>query len=168
MGVDCLVVNRFVARGWELADGSWGILQGSRRLPPVLSRWDNYWKGGPEFGAVQDEPSIPVSPGRARLGTTIDLAADDAGWPDSIPTEQRREITEVRVIPFENILEVDPIGDPPNAYPHLFCRFDERNGPYGRTVYTGRAPGAHGAATELDQSKYVPKKQPSKRQRKKT
>jgi len=113
-GVNGLVVERFGYQGRVRDDGTWDIHAPSKTLPYGIGH--NYWR----------------SPGQAHPAES----ALEGVWKD-VPEEERKYIRVLSLIPFDFILEVDPIGDTLNDGPHLFCRFDGPDGPYGSTKEGG-------------------------------
>lgn len=66
-----------------------------------------------------------------------------------IPKGQQTLIIRSWLIPFENILEIDPMGDNIFPIPHLYCSFYGENGPYsGNFRYLNQ--GTYGGLEYLD------------------
>lgn len=112
-----VVVERFGYEGIVRADGHWDIREDTR-----------WWStDGWDYAHMFEDDDDPTR--RQFWG-----GADE----DSV----KKIVSEHRLIPWANIVEVDPAGDSLLSDPHLVCRYDGDDGPYyGRRVfraYVGR------------------------------
>lgn len=82
--------------GWVKSDGSWDVLRGTFRLPGVHT----------DAHELFEHPQWP--PALAQLI-------------DSIPEGERKLISVIGLLPFTNILEIDPFGDALYPMPHIYC-----------------------------------------------
>jgi hypothetical protein len=101
-----LVVDRFHYEGRVKPDGTWDIQEGSRWWASNSAwHYENFF----------DDDDNPT----ARAYFSIGEEAPET-----------KVVTEQRLIPWENIVEVDPGGDSILSDPHLICRYDGEGGPY--------------------------------------
>lgn len=111
------VVERFHYEGSVQADGTWDIREDTRWWATNAWRFDHIFEGGYD----------PTR--RTFFGGTED--------------SDKKVVTELRLIPWANIIDVDPAGDSILSEPHLICRYERDEGPYdGRRVFragTGRS-----------------------------
>jgi hypothetical protein len=120
------VVERFHYEGIIRADKTWDIREDSRWWATNAWEYTNYF---PE----DDDPTR-----RAYFG-------GDDDDPD------KKMVTELRLIPWANIVEVDPGGDSHLSDPHLICRYTGEDGPYfGRRVFRAYVGGSDQALAERD------------------
>lgn len=122
-----VVVERFGYEGIVQQDGTWDIREGTRWW--AASGWDysHMFEGG------EDPTKHDFWPGR-----------DDQ-------TPDRKVVTELRLIPWANIVDVDPGGDSMLSDPHLLCRFDGDQGPYsGRRLFEINSNGGHKWLSDQD------------------
>ncbi len=115
-----VIVWRYGYDGWVQPGGDWDLLEESRGINSVLGR--------------QSLPKTRIS----------DLAQEAWEYRTKlmalIPQEEQRHIREQWLLPYRNILEIDDVGDRFADGPHLFCRFNDSDGPYvgnGRFITTG-------------------------------
>jgi hypothetical protein len=104
---DGLIVERCCYDGWLREDGTWDLALATRELPVLFD--PRYWLDH-DWDGTRTE---------TRLGIL-----------EEVPEGERRVIRVRSLIPFESILEVDPIGDSENRGIHIYCRFDGDLGPY--------------------------------------
>lgn len=105
LGPRSVMVERFYYDGIVKPDGTWEINESTRSWRPGQN-WD-YWED--------------VAPGHRALGGFVGSTEDDSDG---------KTIHETWLLPYDNILEVDAIGDVFLSGPHLLCRFVGPNGPY--------------------------------------
>jgi len=106
-----LEICRLRYDGWVKPDGGWDILEKSAQAPAGMAQ--SYFDWLEENGIRTKGGWSPRDP-----------------LYEKVPETQQRSIREVRLLPFDNIAEVDPVGDPLCPEPHLYCRFDGDDGPY--------------------------------------
>ncbi len=99
--------------GWVKEDGTWDILEDSKT--PVYSRMTKHY--------LQEEAEDERIKNQERWEQRQALR-------ERVPLAEQQQIDELWQLPFDHILEVDPIGDPLYDGPHLYCRFDGDEGPY--------------------------------------
>jgi hypothetical protein len=105
------VVARFAYEGIVQPDGTWDIREDTRWWATNAWQYSHLFEG-------EDDPTR-----RQFFGSA-----------DEDPN--RKVVTELRLIPWEHIVEVDPAGDSNLSDPHLICRYDGDEGPYrGRRVF---------------------------------
>jgi hypothetical protein len=105
-----LMVWRFSYDGWLKSDGTWDILEESRMSVPTIGHY--YWREWENRQASAE----------TRQGQLALI--------EHIPESERKHIWECWLLPYDAILEVDPIGDLMITGTHLYCRFDNDEGPY--------------------------------------
>jgi hypothetical protein len=117
LGIDALQVWRHSLSGWVKPDGTWDVMEQSSEEPTHMEGCWTERRRAP-WTAEDMERHRRVSDSYSQ-----------------VPERERRSVLEVSVLPYDHIVEVDPIGDALYAGPHLFCRFDEEKGPYdGRVI----------------------------------
>lgn len=127
------IVERFHYEGIVKEDGTWDILEDEGWWPTSARGYSNDF---PE----DDDPT------KRRF----------FGGPDGHP--ESKTVTEIRLIPWENIVEVDPGGDSHLPDPHLICRFEGEEGPYeGRRVYRAYVGGSDKALPLSDRRPLFPR-----------
>lgn len=111
--VQGLVVRRYNWDGWVKPDGSWDILTESRRSAGSIG-----WEIRFELDTQEEREteSQKRQTGEERYA--------------AVPESERQHVRELWLIPYGQILEVDPVGDPAYEGPHLYCRFLGQGGPY--------------------------------------
>jgi hypothetical protein len=118
-----LYVERAVGDGWVKEDGTWDMLEGTLQDMSYLGSDHDYWM---------------------ELRKDLMEYEDRQRSQDQVPERERRSIELWRALPFENLLEVDPLGDSVHVGPHLYCRFaNGEAGPYASRllmVERGRYP----------------------------
>lgn len=119
------VIERFRYEGIVRQDGAWDIREDSRWW--ATNGWDyqHLFEGG-------EDPTRQQFWG----------GGDE---PD------KKMVSEVRLIPWANIVDVDPGGDSVLSDPHLICRYDGEDGPYtGRRHFTAYVGNEHRWLREAD------------------
>lgn len=111
-----LVVARYDFDGWIREDGSWDIMRDSASLSSRV-RFDFYDR----ILHGQQETLL-----RHRLGEI---------YQEFVPKTERATIQLVFTLPFESILEVDPIGDIIYEASHLFCLYNGELGPFDQFYF---------------------------------
>lgn len=106
-----IVVGRYGADGWVKPDSSWDYEEASRGAMGNMGR-----------GLPDDLEPDPRNVARAAGGWY-------EAYTNAVPAAERANIREVYVLPYDAIIEVDPIGDPLFEGTHLFCRYGAK-GPY--------------------------------------
>jgi integrase len=99
--------------GWLKSDGTWDIADPDPTKPEQA--WD-YWT------SVYGVSSFTEQFERREALSAL------------IREGESTMVRELKALVRENILKVDPVGDPYNPDPHVFCSFDGENGPYGQWV----------------------------------
>lgn len=102
-----VVVERYFYEGIVMPDGTWDIRQSTRSWQSRNAR--AYWDA--------------VDEGHGRQG----------GFEPPAPESGRTTIYETRLLPWSNILEIDPLGGLYLPGPHLICRFEGEDGPFQRS-----------------------------------
>jgi len=135
-----LFVKRFHYSGWVRDDGTWDVLEHSRRsVSNMLGR--EYRRQLAEALGLEDEEW------RAYYHPEI---------MDRVPEDERATFSELWILPLSSILMVDEFGDRAYAGPHLFCVFKNPDGgPYyaslqGRTYRRDCSYGGERHAAEED------------------
>jgi hypothetical protein len=100
------VVERFHYEGIVKPDGTWDIREQSRWWA-ANSAWQYH-----TFFQDDDDPTH----------------REYFAMGDEAP--EKKTVTELRLIPWAHIVEVDPGGDSMLSDPHLICRYDGEDGPY--------------------------------------
>jgi hypothetical protein len=106
-----LVVARYDFDGWIREDGAWDIIRDSASLSSRV-RFDFYDR------ILYGQQETPL---RHRLSEI---------YQEFVPKAERTTIRLVFTLPFEAILEVDPIGDIIYEASHLFCLYSGELGPF--------------------------------------
>ena len=106
-----IVVARYDFDGWVRKDGAWDIMRDSASLSSRV-RFDFYDR------ILYSQQETPL---RHRL-TEI--------YQEFVPKSERATVQLVFTLPFEAILEVDPIGDIIYEASHLFCLYNGELGPF--------------------------------------
>jgi hypothetical protein len=100
-----VVIERFDYEGIVRADGQWDVREDTR-----------WWAaGGWDFSQMFEGAEDPTS---------------RQFWGGAEEGSDKKLVSELRLIPWRNIVEVDPAGDSLLPGPHLICRYDEDDGPY--------------------------------------
>jgi hypothetical protein len=108
-----LMVQRFVYDGWVKDDGSWDFLLSSARSVS--------WIGS---DVARDRETDEM---RHR---EVEKSFAHQQVYEFVPEDERCRIEIGRLLPFTSILEVDPIGQPYFEGIHLFCDFNNDDGPF--------------------------------------
>jgi hypothetical protein len=130
-----LLVWRFGFEGWVKDDGSWDILEES--CQPPARAVDDYW-----YDYDEDDHSVA----RQKQAKAWDLAK-------KVPENEKKYVQEMWLIPFEFILEIDPIGNILVDEPHIYCRFDGDEGPYAGPARYSISSGYSNTRLEIEKRK---------------
>lgn len=105
------VVERFHYEGIVMPDRTWDIREETRWWAANTGEYSNFFE-------EDDDPTR-----RQFAGAGVE-------------TPEKKMVTELRLIPWANVVDVDPAGDSMLSDPHLICRYDGDDGPYhGRHVF---------------------------------
>ncbi len=107
-----LLVCRYGYEGWVREDGSWDVLEDSRKIAGSIGE---AYRRGDDYSFKPEE---------------LDGFGRHRRLREQVPQAEWKYVRELWWLPFTNILEVDPIGDAIHAGPHLYCRFNGEKGPY--------------------------------------
>lgn len=125
-----LVVSRFHFDGCVREDWSWDILRDTATVQAHAGHYDY-------------DPSEVPDREHEKLAQIIN---------EHLPKNEQHLIRLVWFLPYESILEVDPIGEAYFGVPHLYCRYSGELGPFtGVGVFTHRHSGAF-----LEEEKHRP------------
>lgn len=108
-----VMVCRYTYDGWLKPDGTWDLLLDAEHNGSLM---------GLEF--------IQSSRTQEEWEREHERWERIRGFYNQAPETERVDIQVLRLLPFTNVLEVDNIGDNFYEGPHLYCRWDIRNGPF--------------------------------------
>lgn len=105
-----IIVSQFSYVGWRKPDGTWDAVRESRG----------------SAGHVANNIRIDIEREQGRVWTEPPWSKFNG----HIPERESVIIYESSLIPYENLLEVDPFGEPWFPGVHILCRFEGKRGPY--------------------------------------
>jgi hypothetical protein len=108
-----LWVSRYYFDGWVTPDKNWDILRNSAEV------WSDL--GGEYTKPIKTEEEYEKN-------KELDARVRDLS--NLIPAGERCIIRLVWRLPYEAILEIDPIGDTLHEAPHIYCRYSSNSGPF--------------------------------------
>jgi hypothetical protein len=124
-----LMVSRYTFKGWVKKDGTWDVVRDSAWLTSNL-RFDFYDR-------------LLYGDKESDLTRRLDVV-----YNEHVPAEEKADISMLWSLPYEAILEVDPIGDNLYEAPHLFCLYAGEGGPFGNVYFY--SSGRHGESYLTD------------------
>lgn len=132
---DYLLVTYCVYQGWVKESGEWDLIALAHR-PTHLMGHQYWWQ-------VEDD-----------TGERERRMRDDS-LVERVPEAELTTIKAMAVLPYANIVDVDPLGDTFNPGPHLYCRFGDVGGPYRSLHFFASGRYSARSDTELDREKQI-------------
>lgn len=124
-----LLISQAIYDGWVKETGEWDIIGRSSRPTYLLGQ--DYWS------QVEDSTHI------------YEKRPEDVALHSRVPEAEQRTIRRVALLPYTNIVDVDPLGDCVNAGPHIYCSFDDLAGPYSGVRWFVASRHTYGQDIEL-------------------